>query len=170
MNDTVLIAVIAGAAALLPTVVTGAFALLNKRSDRITELEKAKHNLYNIKRMEALQNYYKCLSEMDPANYSKEKLQEFIDAHAQLSLFVTQETLGMMEILMKKFEMSAAMDHQYHPDFNAYGFALNLIRQMNAELNLAEEYKEFYGGKKTRHSTMERKKKAEQFGIPGSHT
>lgn len=158
MNDTLWGVVIAGAISILTIIVNQLFNLLNKRVDRKTMLEEQKATFYNVKHIEALDEYYKCLSVMDTGRYNRESLQAFIAAHTKLSVFVTQDTLTVMEILVRKFEMSIAEDRLSHPDFNAFGFSLNLVRQLNAELNLAKEYKQFYAGKNKRRHHLRRKK------------
>lgn len=135
MSESIVVAIVAASAAMLPGIIAGILSLIGKRVDHRFELEKTRVELINQKRLDAIFHYFACLSKMSSEKLPEDDLKAFLEAHQRLCLFVSPETLSMMEIVLRKFEIVHADDHLRHPAFDANGFAANLLRQFNAELN-----------------------------------
>ena len=151
-NDTLLGVLIAGGISILTLIVTKIFDLLQKRSERKTATEMQKRELYNIKRIEAVENYCKCLSKLDPGpiQHTPTRFEAFAESHARLSAFVTTDSLAIMESLMGTFHLSSGFGNVIHPDSHAYKLSHDLILQLNTEINASDEYKEQRLGKSKR--------------------
>lgn len=143
MNDTLLGVLIASGFTFANTIIMHIFTLLGKRSDRKTVIENKKWDFYIQKRTEAAQEYFDQATSIDLQSPTDEDIHRLIRAHARLSLFVSPDTLELMNIILKKFETSIADDHVYHEAFNPYGFILNVVRQINKELQFPKPPKNF---------------------------
>lgn len=135
MNDTLLGVIVAGGFSILTVLVNRLFNLWDQRMETKKKSAEIELQFYTEKRIAATEEYYDALYSFDTVECSDEVLRRVLQAHAKLSAYVSPDALELMVLMLKKFEISVAQDHQHHKSFDTHGMTINLTRQLNKELN-----------------------------------
>lgn len=150
LQNSIIVGAVAIATASIPSIISLATKLIDHRYSLKLDRQQREHSRF----LDAAENYYDALSVLQSHNCPPESRQRFLAAHNRLSSYVTQDTLNLMETIVEKLEFVETNGAGQSPDFDVFHITRSISRQLNAELNIADEYKQHYGGKSKRRKSM----------------